>query len=237
LPDETTVLGDFNDVSVTFKGVSARFTQSDGDFFVETQGEDGEVRNFKVAGVVGVEPLQQYLLETEPGKLQTLDIAWDVPGERWYFVFPDQVRPPGDGLHWTGSYKSWNARCADCHVTGFEKNYDLLTGSYASTQAEIGVGCEACHGPGKAHQEWAEDPEGYDPALWPGLSPIGLTIDYSAGDPETEIQQCAACHSRREAFGDGNPPAGTAFNDAYRLALLQPELYEVDGTIVDEVYV
>jgi cytochrome c554/c'-like protein len=200
LPDETTVLGDFNDVSVTFKGVSARFTQSDGDFFVETQGEDGEVRNFKVAGVVGVEPLQQYLLETEPGKLQTLDIAWDVPGERWYFVFPDQVRPPGDGLHWTGSYKSWNARCADCHVTGFEKNYDLLTGSYASTQAEIGVGCEACHGPGKAHQEWAEDPEGYDPALWPGLSPIGLTIDYSAGDPETEIQQCAACHSRREAF-------------------------------------
>jgi Cytochrome c554 and c-prime/Doubled CXXCH motif (Paired_CXXCH_1) len=237
LPDETTVLGDFNDASITFQGVTARFTRQDSDFYVETQGADGEMRDFKVAGVVGVEPLQQYLLETEPGKLQTLDIAWDVPGERWYFVFPDQVRPPDDGLHWTGSYKNFNARCADCHATGFEKNYDPETRSYASTQSEIGVGCEACHGPGKAHQAWAQDPEGYDPALWPGLSPIGLTIDYAAGDAETEIQQCAACHSRREAFGDGNPTPGTAFNDAYRLALLRPELYEVDGTIVDEVYV
>ncbi len=237
LPDETTVLGDFDDASFDSQGVTALFTRQGGDFFIETTGADGEMRNFKVAGVIGVEPLQQYILETEPDRYQTLDIAWDVEGKRWYFVFPDQVRPAGDGLHWTGAYKNFNARCAECHATGFEKNYDPETLVYASTQAEIGVGCEACHGPGKKHAEWAENPQSYDPARWLNLNEMGLTIAFSEGDPETEIQLCAACHSRREAFSDDSPVAGTPFNDAYRLALLRPELYEADGTIKEEVYV
>jgi predicted CXXCH cytochrome family protein len=55
--------------------------------------------------------------------------------------------------------------------------------------------------------------------------------------PQTEIQQCAGCHSRREPFSDGNPLPGTAFHDAYRLALLRQGLYHADGTILDEVYV
>jgi hypothetical protein len=27
-------------------------------------------------------------------------------------------------MHWTGPYKNWNARCAECHATGYKKNYD-----------------------------------------------------------------------------------------------------------------
>ncbi len=237
LPNENTVLGDFDDASFASQGVTARFTRQSGDFYIETTGADGALRNFKVAGVIGVAPLQQYILETEPGRYQTLDIAWDVEGARWYFVFPDQVRPAGDGLHWTGPYKNFNARCAECHATGFEKNYDPDTSSYTSTQAEIGVGCEACHGPGQKHTEWAENPAGYDPGRWLNLNQMGLTVAFTEGDPETEIQLCAACHSRREAFSDDSPIAGTPYNDAYRLALLRPELYEADGTIKEEVYV
>ena len=73
---------------------------------------------------------------------------------------PDQVLQPHDGLHWTGPYKSWEARCAECHATGFSRNYDPASRSYAPRQAEIGVGCEACHGPGEAHAAWARDPGG-----------------------------------------------------------------------------
>jgi len=60
-------------------------------------------------------------------------------------------------------------------------------------------------------------------------------VDFS--DTEATIQQCAGCHSRREAFGDGNPVPGTPFDDAYNLAQLRPGLYHADGQILDEVYV
>jgi tetratricopeptide (TPR) repeat protein len=36
------------------------------------------------------------------------------------------------------------------------KNYDAAADAYATTFAEIDVACEACHGPGSAHVQWAE---------------------------------------------------------------------------------
>ena len=195
------------------------------------------MRVFELHGVVGVAPLQQYLVATETDRLQTLDVAWDVERRHWYHLYPDQDLRPGDGLHWTGPYKTWNARCAECHATGFEKNYDPHARRYQSRQAEIGVGCEACHGPGEAHVAWAEAPDTFENARWPELTAKGFTIGFSVGVPETEIQQCAGCHARREPLFDGNPMPGTAFHDAYRLALLREGLYHADGSIQDEVYV
>jgi hypothetical protein len=236
-PDRMTVLGDFSDTTFEHKGVTSTFSHGGREFFVETEGADGESMRFKVVGVAGIAPLQQYLVETEPGRLQALDVAWDVAARRWYHLYPDADLPPADGLHWTGPYKTWNARCAECHATGYRKNYDPGSRRYASTQAEIGVGCEACHGPGEAHLSWAREPASYDPAPWSSVTQSGLTVEFNAGESEIEIQQCAGCHSRREAFSDGNPLPGTPFHDAYRLALLREGLYHPDGSIHDEVYV
>ena len=130
-----------------------------------------------------------------------------------------------------GPYKNWNGRCAVCHATGFEKNYDPATRTFASRQAEIGVGCEACHGPGSAHVAWAE--RGDAPGA--GLGPTGLTMAF--GDSEASIGLCAGCHSRRAAFTDASPVPGTPYHDSYGLSLLRPGLYHADGQILDEVYV
>ena len=184
-PDETTVLGDFDGAVFEHRGVTTHFTRHDGLFSVETEGSDGALHTFRVAGVVGVAPLQQYLVATQAGRLQALDIVWDVEDKRWYHLYPDQNLPPGDGLHWTGPYKNWNARCAECHATGFVKNYDARSRTYDSRQAEIGVGCEACHGPGEAHVTWAKAPQGYDPTRWPGLTAKGFTIGFAAGARST----------------------------------------------------
>ena len=40
--------------------------------------------------------------------------------------------------------------CAECHSTGLRKNYDAKTDRFATTWAEISVGCETCHGQGSA---------------------------------------------------------------------------------------
>ena len=72
------MLGDFNDASITHKTVTTRFTMKDGKYFVETEGADGKPQTFEVRYTVGHRPLQQYLVETEKGRLQVLDLAWDV---------------------------------------------------------------------------------------------------------------------------------------------------------------
>ncbi|MDF2231810.1 cytochrome c3 family protein [Albimonas sp. CAU 1670] len=226
-PDEPHVLGDFDDAEFSDNGLGARFTTDpDGDPRITVAESDGVRRAYPVRGVVGIAPLQQYVLETEPGRLQSFDLAWDAERGTWYHLYPDQDLPPGDGLHWTGPYKTWNARCAECHATAYDKGYDPASRRYASTQAEIGVGCEACHGPGAAHAAWAQGGQGADP---------GFAVDVA--DVEATMQQCAGCHSRREAFLPGSPPPGTPYADAYSLALLRPGLYHADGQILDEVYV
>ncbi|WP_299351015.1 multiheme c-type cytochrome [uncultured Shimia sp.] len=233
-PDEGMVLGDFSGSEFTLNGVTSRFTTEDGAYFIESDGPDGASTKYPVKDVIGIAPLQQYALETAPGRLQSFDVPWDAVKEEWYHIYPDQGLQSGDALHWTGPYKTWNARCAECHATDYTRNYDAVTRTYSSTQAEIGVGCEACHGPGSSHVDWAQEASN---AVSDGTGNTGLTVDYANGGQELLIQQCASCHSRREPFLSGSPEPGTAFHDAYRLSTLRPGLYHPDGQILDEVYV
>lgn len=232
-PDETTVLGDFNNVEFEHGGQRTRFLRDGDRFLIETEGPDGVRRAYDVVGVAGIDPLQQYLLSPEPGRIQAYDIAWDVEGARWYPVFPDQAVPPDDGFHWTGPYKNWDGRCAECHATGYARNYSPATDSFAPLMAEIGVGCESCHGPGASHVAWAADP--VDAALATGLSAVGLTVDLGVSQ-QTEVMQCLTCHSRREAMTDGNPVPGTPYHDAFSITPLRDGTYHPDGSILDEVF-
>jgi hypothetical protein len=230
-PGPDTVTADFDGTTFTGNGMSVRFRVADGHYHADITESDGTRRDYSVHSVVGVEPLQQYLFETAPGRLQSFDVVWDTAKGGWFHLYGDDVIPPDDGLHWTGPYKNWNARCAECHATGFEKNYDQRTGTYASTQVEMGVGCEACHGPGADHLAWTER---WQTTREPPPPLGGFTVDFA--DTEAAIQQCATCHSRREAHGDGNPLPGTPYQDAYTLALLRPGQYHADGQILDEVF-
>ncbi|TMV09160.1 hypothetical protein FGK63_05055 [Ruegeria sediminis] len=232
LPDSTTVRADFEGTEFEHDGMTVRFRDQGDGYVAEVTEKNGETTEYELHSVVGIEPLQQYLIETEPGRLQSFDVVWDTEKGEWFYLYPDQDLPPDDGLHWTGPYKNWNGRCAECHATGYEKNFGARTGRYASTQSEIGVGCEACHGPGSAHLDWATGK-----ALADGLDEFGFSMTWGSGETEAEIQQCASCHSRREALGDGNPLPGTPFHDAYNLAVLRPGQYHPDGQILDEVYV
>lgn len=233
-PTPDNIVADFDDTEFRHDGTITRFRIEEGGYYINVTEKDGVATDYKVHSVAGIEPLQQYLLETEPGKIQSFDVVWDTVGREWYHLYPDQDLPPDDGLHWTGPYKNWNARCAECHATGFEKNYSPVDLTYSSVQAETGVGCEACHGPGSAHLDWAAGRAPAEP--FTGLTDYALTIDNGAGG-EVVLQQCASCHSRREAHFDGNPRPGTPYADAYSLALLRPGSYHADGQILDEVYV
>lgn len=240
---EETVLGDFNDVSVHHYGVTSRLFRDGTRFMVHTEGPDGEMRDYEIKYVFGVDPLQQYMVEfdrpadaapNELGRIQVLRLCWDVVQGRWFYLSPpdvDERITPSDPLHWTGIAQRWNTSCADCHSTDVHKNYDLATDTYRTTFSEIDVSCEACHGPGSVHVQLAQSRSWN----WGGMKDTGLAKLKGAA-AKTQIESCAPCHSRRTKLCNGFRP-GQAYDDHFACQTLTVPIYHADGQIRDEDYV
>ncbi len=111
------------------------------------------------------------------------------------FVLPPELRdPPEPG--------AWNRSCLMCHSTGPEPRLD--TDRTDTHVAELGISCEACHGPGRAHvaanqnplQRYAHRLRGRDDSI----------VDPAACKPVHSAQLCGHCHSvsilRQQHFDD-----------------------------------
>jgi predicted CXXCH cytochrome family protein len=256
-----TVLGDFNDASFDYYGVHSRFFKKDEKFFVETDGPDGKLATFEVKYTFGIEPLQQYLIEFQDGRIQALSIAWDSRpkdrgGQRWFHLYPNEEIKHDDVLHWTKLNQNWNFMCAECHSTGVQKNYDAGADHFRTTWTEISIGCEACHGKGARHIEWARSrgswwPFDKDEHPLKGLAVFlnernGATWhpDPRTGNPQRsvapgltrkEVETCGLCHARRGEFSEDWVP-GQPLSDTHAVSLLARGLYYPDGQMLDEVY-
>ena len=234
--DDEAVVGDFDAASFEYGGVRTLFQRRDGGFVVNTEGTSGETADFEVRYAFGAEPLQQYLLAFPGGRLQALAIAWDTVGQRWFHLQPEDEAAHDGPLHWSGPAYNWNFMCADCHSTGLTKGYDSGSDSYNTEFAEVSVGCEACHGPGSLHVEWAAGAGGGGTAVGYGKRSAADTGILGLGVQAQQVNACGPCHSRRTQLGDGFTPDQPLL-DYYLPALLEPGLYEADGQIDDEVYV
>jgi predicted CXXCH cytochrome family protein len=247
-----TVLGDFEGAHFSYAGKDSRFSRAGDKYLIETEGADGKIQQFKVEYVFGVYPLQQYLLALPDGRLNALSISWDSRpaeegGQRWFHLYPEEEIDADDPLHWTGPYQNWNSRCAECHSTDLQKNFDSQSNSYNTTWAEINVSCEACHGPGAEHEAqarsgvWASDGlRGLEVALESGgqwlLEPgAPIAKNLSPNEHAQQLDSCGRCHSRRGTLG--NYEYDRNLLDTHRLSLLEENLYHPDGQILDEVYV
>ncbi len=263
---EATVLGDFGNAEFTHHGVTSRFFTRDGTFFVRTEGPDGNMADFEVQYTFGVDPLQQYLIPFPGGRLQSLPIVWDVHKKRWFHLYPNEKTKPGDALHWTGLYQSWNIMCAECHSTNLNKRYDSATQTYQTTWSEINVSCQACHGPGGRHVDWANRMAGqpndqgqtsdsqvkrphvqgqpHDAQVKPSNAQSeshdaqikDLVVDFAKLDGPGQVAQCARCHSRRRQVSVEDQHGRPLFDD-FVPERLRDGLYHADGQILDEVYV
>ena len=117
--------------------------------------------------------------------------------------------------------RSFEHDCSGCHASQARLRLDLATGRMNARWTELSIGCEACHGPGRAHA-----------AAWQRLD---------AGEPLPHLEKlsarastglCARCH--------GGPPAAPDFGpaDAAHFVgdLLDREGFFADGAASGQVY-
>ena len=228
LPDPKMDRGAF-DPSREFKhpSLTSDITSEGDRFLIATLGLSGKKESFEVERVIGETPLRQYLVKFPRGLLQAVDLAHDPHKNEWFNVFGDEDRQAGEWGHWTGRGMNWNTQCASCHNTRLRKNYDEATDSYRTAMAEMSVGCEACHGPMKAHVDWRKE--------FAGTTDSDPTL--RKFDSTQWLAACGKCHSRRtELTGDFQP--GDRYLDHFSHVIPDAsEIYHADGQVRDENYV
>ncbi|HVM95732.1 MAG TPA: tetratricopeptide repeat protein [Candidatus Acidoferrales bacterium] len=253
--DAKTVLGNFNHATFVYNGITSTFSKRGDSYFVRTDGPDGALHDYRIAYTFGVDPLQQYLIEIPGGRLQALGIAWDTRpkaagGQRWFHLYPDEKVDARDVLHWTGPAQNWNYMCAECHSTNVKKNYSREHESFATTWSDLDVACEACHGPGSRHVQWAQhkDASGSADDATHGLLvdlrssrgswvfADGASIAHLSAARASRVDAvCARCHARRSQISEDDRP-DEPLEQSHRQSLLDDGLYQADGQILDEVF-
>lgn len=263
---QDTVLGDFNAQPFRFSDGVARFTapgDEEGPYRITVESDESpdRSREYEVQFALGVYPLQQYILETQPGQYQVFALAWDARpaeqgGQRWFETQPGEIADEQNAFHWQQYFQNWNSQCASCHTTNFDKGYRAAaatqSAAYQSSWAEAGVGCEACHGPGSEHIGWAraDADDNHSKGLikptvaapkWTfaeGASIASLAEGSASAARHSQVETCAGCHSLRHPLSDTSfSTTDSHWANQFDPTLVNEPLYFADGQIREEVFV
>jgi Cytochrome c554 and c-prime len=206
---DASVLGAFDGATLVHDGVTARMDRdAAGAFRMTFTRAGGDTRTVDVARTVGSHRYQQYLARAGDTYWR-LPVAWHVEERRWFpmtgaFLFPDDAaldapgRPVFGGGVFDRHVTRWNDNCVFCHNVAPVPGLDARTGRFATTTAELGVACEACHGPGAAHVTANADPLGRL-VLRTTRAADPTIVDPARLSPARAADVCGRCHGQRLA--------------------------------------
>ena len=127
-----------------------------------------------IAYVVGSgRNIQRYLYKVDRREYMVLPAEWNVAEQKW--------QPYTLAESWPDTSYDWNQNCAGCHTTGLDAERGIWE--------DDGVQCEACHGPGSLHDDYASD-VGRNPSDEEVTQLRGLIV----ASPDPQI--CGQCHSQ-----------------------------------------
>lgn len=173
----------------------------------------------QVVMTTGSHHFQVFWTRSQYGReLWQFPLRYDLIEQQWVhrkdvFLGPPEWRP---GMR----FRVWNDDCILCHSVGGRPGLDRETGWMSDTAvAELGISCEACHGPGEAHvakhaaandngtlvatdepsDETSDEPES-EPESQPENDQPATGADPTIVNPakldhELSSQVCGACHS------------------------------------------
>lgn len=164
--------------------------------------------------------------------------SWIIDEKRWIPREDAFLQPPSEDR----TPVVWNASCVKCHSVGARPELNHFTQTMDTKVAELGIACEACHGPGEEHIRVNQSPvrryrrhftEAGDDTV---VNPDKLV-------PKRSAMVCGQCHSFQERI-DGR--GWWEHGDLYRAGddleitrrimrppsngLPSPHMYWADGT-------
>ncbi len=164
--------------------------------------------------------------------MYVLPVFWHVESGRW--LDWKETTPVPDGAH--DLKQIWNVNCFNCHATNLDRGYDPAAKAYRTHWTELGIGCEACHGPGRDHialtEGWARDPSTMprysSRASNRQLSDTLKIFSPRSADPRRTFDSCAYCHgNKRNLFTSF--AAGDRYEDHALPFLVSEPLPEFDA--------
>jgi nitrate/TMAO reductase-like tetraheme cytochrome c subunit len=194
----------------------------------EANGDESDWRQIMLS--TGSHHFQMYWTSTGIGReLELFPFAYEISEARWI---------PADNLVLSDPKRIeltsvWNRDCIGCHSTG---GLPRLVSDADSQLGELGIACEACHGPGEEHvRANADVARRYelhvggraDPTI---VNPARLPHDRSA-------EVCGQCHSVQHFYSDQDAnmwsKAGFRYRPGDTLADTRKIINDDDNTTVE----
>lgn len=195
-----TVMGDFDDVEYDVKGKHYKLTREGDGFCVELDDPFGGAESLRIKRRIcmttGSHNMQTYWFESQTGRvLGQLPLSWQVEEERWITRDASFVLPPDE--HHTLQFSSWNWVCIKCHATQGRPKMEVTGNQFSNADtrvAELGIGCESCHGPGAEHVAANQNPvRRYAQRM--SDEPDDTIVNPAHLDPKASTQVCGQCHA------------------------------------------
>ena len=221
----STVLGAFDDTVLEDRGFQYRFERRGDEIWVEMPDplwfenppwimrlldenwpETPPRIEVRVVMTTGSHHMQNYwirrpdggdgYLRPDDGALVQIPWVWLIHEERWVPNQDSFIRPPSVSVE--GPVR-WNANCSQCHSVATEPRASESYDRFDTRTVELGIACEACHGPAEEHVRFYQSPVRrylrYFRKLQGQDAPDPTIVNPAKLDPLRSVETCAQCHS------------------------------------------
>jgi len=202
------IVADFDNVTLTARNRTYELERDGDEFFVTMPDPDWEAERAaegldfemipnppllrkRVVMTTGSHHMQAFWVNAKKGN-ELHQVPWEfyIPAKKWVPSAHAQVRPPEKGR----PFGHWNSSCIKCHSVAGNPGMKPETKELFSKVAEIGIACEACHGPGEKHIAFHKNPlNRYQQHF--SKTPDPTIVNPSKLSAERSSQICGRCHS------------------------------------------
>jgi hypothetical protein len=181
---DSNILGSFKPPANTYNyspQIQLQMQQRDSGFYQVAFFKGEEKKAMRFDWVIGSGVMGQSFLTWRNNKLYQLPITYFTAANAW-------SNSPGFPTNKVMIDRPVTARCLECHIT-YAKGMggtELEPETFDPKQVLYGVGCEKCHGPGKAHISYHEQ--------HPADSVAQYIVNPSKLSRQQQLDICALCH-------------------------------------------
>lgn len=196
-----TVVAPFDRVRLASRGREYNFSRKGEKFFVTMADPDWEagalangldlarvnppIVQRQVVMTTGSHHMQGYWISSKVGNmLRQIPWVYLIAEQRWVPREDIFLAPPEAERH----LAVWNDNCIVCHAVAGAPKFDLQNIAVSTEVAELGISCEACHGPGQPHID-------FQTSTLPKAAKQDPIVNPAKCDSRVSSEICGQCHS------------------------------------------